>query len=159
MILNGKTIDFDGVLNHCTKTSYIYPLNSNKMKKTLFILLTLMLLIGCSEDRDIRISSPYPEPIKVEIKGGQGFKPIRIIQSEGAGIDLSYQSTYTVPTKHEFKVIRSDSKLDKFVGFDFNARFYHYSKLLTIEYKSIVDSTNLVKHYNNPISWTSDETN
>ncbi|MCG8577960.1 MAG: hypothetical protein MI810_23985 [Flavobacteriales bacterium] len=70
-------------------------------------------------------------------------------------IDMDYKWTYTVPDKEVFSVVRSDGKEEKFVGSNFDAKFFFYSKLLTVEYLDD-DSLTHLKHYNNPISWTSE---
>ena len=115
------------------------------------------MVSSCSEKKELKVSGDSYQPIKIKLKTDQGFEPIRVTQS-GGGIDFSYKTTYTAPSKQEFRVLMANGKLDKFIGFGFKADFHHYAKLLTVEYKSL-DSINLIKNYNNPISWTSNDIN
>lgn len=119
-----------------------------------FIPVTLILVMACSDDRNIRLSTPEYDPLVVKLESDGAFEPVRI-NGSGGGIDLGYKTTYTAPGKRVFKVRLSDGQPESFTGYNVEAVFHHYSKLLSVEYQS-ADSVNRIKFYNNPISWTAD---
>lgn len=56
----------------------------------------------------------------------------------------------------KFPVVMSNGELVELEGVDFNAKFYHYSKLLVVAYTDL-DSVKERAYFNNPMSWMSEE--
>lgn len=104
------------------------------------------------------LSSPKYHPIKVELSADDGFSPVSV-NHNGNGLSkavMDFSWSYNIPKKETFQVVRSDGEKETFVGYDMNATFYHYSKLLVVRYMT-PDSVKNYRQYNNPISWTSEE--